>query len=142
MAYAIPSTGYVTSYGSLTLHDGATLFASSTVKEVVRALDQSVVLPDGRVLDLALGGNTIWVPIPFTLRYLVKSSGQSVMTSINAYIDNNTEETITFKASNAATTWTATGRIIKPCVEVTPIQPNDGTMIEIELTFKASSDWA
>ena len=142
MAYAIPPTGYVSAYDLLALHNDTTRVASSTVKEVVRALDQTVILPDGRVLDLAAGEDTIWVPITFTQRYLIKSGGAAWIKTLNEYIDNNSEGALTFTESNGVTTWNATGRIIKPCVEVTPIQPNDGTMIEIELTFKASSDWS
>lgn len=142
MAYAIPPTGYVSAYDLLALHNDTTRVATSTVKQVVRALNQTVILPDGRVLDLAAGEDTIWIPVEFTQRYLVKSGGAAWMTSINEYIDNQTEGTIEITESNGSTTWTATGRITKPCIEVTPIQPNDGVTIEIELTFLASSDWA
>ena len=140
MAYILPTTGYVTAYGSLTIYNATTRKPSSTVKITADAIDQTTTLPDGRIIDLATAENTIWIPSQFTQRYIFTSGGIDYLRTILQYIDNNTQQTITFYAVDGYDSYTCTGRMTR-AIEVTPIEHNDWEAIEVACTFKPSSVW-
>ena len=141
MAHVLPAIGYISVYGALTLHNGTTRRASSYVKRTMRALDQSVVLPDGRVLDLASGENTIWVPDMFKGRYFISSGASTWHETVLQAIDNAASASMTYYEADGGASYTGTGRMMS-CVDVSSIEIHDLDRMEIECTFKLLSDWS
>lgn len=141
MAHVLPVIGYISAYGVLTMHNGTTRRASSYVKATMRALDQSVVLPDGRVLDLGASENTIWVPDMFKQRYFISESAVGWMRSVLEAIDNATATNMSFYEADGGNTYTASGRMLR-CVDVSSIDIHNLDKMEIECTYRIHSDWA
>ena len=140
MAYVIPITGFVGTYGSVALHNGTSKLAVSMARQTVRAIDEMVELPDGRVVDLNSGNSTKWVPEIFSCRYFFKTGGAAALRTVLNLIDNEDEKQIYFEEVDGTNVWQSTGRMLR-CYEVTQHDPNDGSGIVIECMFRASTDW-